>query len=93
METELSLVWQVVNELAEQLAHNHKLATNLNLQAGSLKVCFSLSLFRCAAFPCSWFSRGGGGGGYTFFLLFFLCVCVADDLDRNKLVGRLRVMH
>jgi hypothetical protein len=38
MENELILVWQVVNELSEQLAHNQKLTNALKTQAGLLKV-------------------------------------------------------
>ena len=38
MENELLLVWQVVNELSEQLAHNQKLTSALKSQAGVLKV-------------------------------------------------------
>jgi len=38
MENELLLVWQVVNELTEQLAHNQKLTSALKSQAGVLKV-------------------------------------------------------
>lgn len=34
----LMLVWQVVNELSEQLAHNQKLTAALQSQAGVLKV-------------------------------------------------------
>ncbi|CAA7268068.1 unnamed protein product [Cyclocybe aegerita] len=37
MESELLIVWQVVNELSEQLAHNQKLANSLQSQAGLLK--------------------------------------------------------
>ncbi|KAF4612211.1 hypothetical protein D9613_004097 [Agrocybe pediades] len=37
MDNELILVWQVVNELSEQLSHNQKLANALQLQAGVLK--------------------------------------------------------
>ncbi|KAF8807926.1 hypothetical protein BYT27DRAFT_7166272 [Phlegmacium glaucopus] len=37
MENELLLVWQVVNELSDQLATNQKLAYNLQSQAGELK--------------------------------------------------------
>jgi hypothetical protein len=38
MDNELLLVWQVVNELSEQLAHNQKLTSALKSQAGVLKV-------------------------------------------------------
>ena len=38
MESELLLVWQVVTELSEQLAHNQKLASSLQSQASVLKV-------------------------------------------------------
>jgi len=38
MENELLLVWQVVNELSDQLAINQKLAYNLQSRAGELKV-------------------------------------------------------
>jgi len=44
MENELMLVWQVVNELSEQLAHNQKLASALQSQAGVLKVLSSAYL-------------------------------------------------
>ncbi|KAF8956083.1 hypothetical protein BDZ97DRAFT_1672209 [Flammula alnicola] len=37
MDNELILVWQVVNELSEQLAHNQKLTNALKSQAGILK--------------------------------------------------------
>lgn len=37
MDNELLLVWQVVNELSEQLSHNQKLASALKSQAGVLK--------------------------------------------------------
>ncbi|KDR85558.1 hypothetical protein GALMADRAFT_132240 [Galerina marginata CBS 339.88] len=37
MENDLLLVWQVVNELSEQLAHNQKLTSALQSQAGVLK--------------------------------------------------------
>jgi hypothetical protein len=39
MDNELIRVWQLVNELSEQLAQNQKLANTLHSQAGSLKVC------------------------------------------------------
>lgn len=42
MDNELVLVWQVVNELSEQLAHNQKLTNALKSQAGLLKVCFRI---------------------------------------------------
>ncbi|KJA28561.1 hypothetical protein HYPSUDRAFT_177723 [Hypholoma sublateritium FD-334 SS-4] len=37
MDNELVLVWQIVNELSEQLAHNQKLTNALKSQAGLLK--------------------------------------------------------
>lgn len=40
MDTELLRVWQIVNELSDQLAHNQKLAGTLKSQAGLLKVSF-----------------------------------------------------
>lgn len=43
MDNELVLVWQVVNELSEQLAHNQKLTNALKSQAGLLKVRFRVS--------------------------------------------------
>jgi hypothetical protein len=44
MDNELLLVWQLVNELSEQLAHNQKITTTLKSQAGALKVNTSLHL-------------------------------------------------
>jgi len=44
MDNELLLVWQVVNELSEQLSHNQKITTALKSQAKALKVNTSLCL-------------------------------------------------
>jgi hypothetical protein len=50
MDNELFLVWQVVNELSEQLAHNQKLTSALKSQAGVLKVK-TLWLYSTMAYP------------------------------------------
>lgn len=38
METDLIRVWQLINDLSEQLVHNQKLATNIQVQASELTV-------------------------------------------------------
>jgi hypothetical protein len=50
MDNELLLVWQVVNELSEQLAHNQKLTSALKSQAGVLKVK-TLWLYSIVSYP------------------------------------------
>ena len=39
MDSELLRVWQLVNELSDQLAQNQNIANTLQSQAGILKVC------------------------------------------------------
>lgn len=41
LDNELLRVWQLVHELSEQLAHNQKVASTLQSQAGALKVTLS----------------------------------------------------
>jgi len=39
MDSDLLRVWQLVHELSNQLAQNQEIASALQSQAGSLKVC------------------------------------------------------
>jgi hypothetical protein len=46
MDNELLRVWQLVHELSDQLAHNQKIASTLQSQAGVLKVCLCSTSYK-----------------------------------------------